>query len=227
MMRSDLCVVIPAYQCATSIAEVVRGARCWVATVVVVDDGSTDGTAASAAAAGAVVESLPNNRGKGCALRRGIELALGRDPAAIVLMDGDGQHDPNDLPALFAAWDARRGDLIIGSRWEERGKMPGTRYWTNYIGTRALSWLTGLDGLQDTQSGYRLLAADFARRMRLRSDGYAVESEMLIAAARHGARLAFVPVRAIYSDNPSHFRPLLDTARIAWQSMCFKVFGDG
>ena len=225
-MRTDIVVVIPAYCCAASIADVVRGARRYIGTVIVVDDGSTDRTADLARGAGATVESLPVNRGKGAALRRGLELALERAPSAVLLMDGDGQHDPEDIPALLAGWDGGRGDLVIGSRWSERDKMPGARFWTNYIGSRALSWMTGFAELEDTQSGFRLLGAGLAARLRLRSDGYAIESEMLIRSSQLGARLVFVPVRAIYGDSPSHFRPLLDTWRIMWQSMCCKVFGD-
>ena len=222
MSREDIVAVIPAFDCGGTIGAVVAGTRRFLADVVVVSDGSRDDTAAKAEAAGARVEVLPENRGKGFALRRGIELALARAPRALVLLDGDGQHDPGDLPALFAAWDGGRGDLVVGARLEDAGRIPRARYWTNYIGTRILTWMSELE-LEDSQSGYRLLSSDLARRMRLRSDGYAIETEMLIKAGKAGARVAHVPVRTIYNDEKSHFRPLLDTLRIALAAIQFKV----
>ncbi len=105
-----------------------------------------------------------------------------------MLLDGDGQHDPGDIPALIAAWDGGGVDLRGGcapAGFAER--IPPARYWTNYIGTRILSWMSELE-LEDSQSGYRLISSDLARRLRLRSDGYAIESEMLIKAGKVGAR---------------------------------------
>jgi glycosyltransferase involved in cell wall biosynthesis len=193
--------------------------------IVVVDDGSRDGTGSAAAAEGAEVVRLPENLGKGLALRTGIAAALASQTAAVVLLDADGQHDPDDLPALLAAWDDGRPDLVIGARLGDRASMPSARYWTNYIGTRVLSWMTGRE-LEDSQCGYRLLSASLAERLDLRSDGFAIESEMLIKASRQGARFAHVPVRTIYNGSSSHFRPVLDTLRISLASVYFQVFDD-
>lgn len=223
--RADVVAVIPAYQAAHTVGAVVDGARRHVATVVVVDDGSADGTADAARAAGAEVESLPRNRGKGYALRRGIERALAHGPEAVVLMDADGQHAPDDLPAFLARWDADRPDLIVGARLGDSEPIPPARYWTNYIGSRILSWMSGLE-LEDSQSGYRLLSAELLRRLPLTADGFAVESEMLLKAARVGARVAHVRVRTIYNGGGSHFRPLADTVRISCASIYYKVFDD-
>jgi glycosyltransferase involved in cell wall biosynthesis len=227
-MRSEIVAVIPAFECAASIGGVVAGVRRHLETVVVVDDGSGDGTAEAAGRAGARVERLPVNHGKGYALRHGIGVALGLQPCAplaVVLLDGDGQHDPDDLPALFAPWDRGEADLVIGTRLEHPERIPGARYWTNYIGSRVLSWMTGLE-LRDSQSGLRLLDAGLLRRLPLESDGYAIESEMLLKAARRGARVEHVPIRVIYDGLPSHFRPLRDVVRISCAAIYFKVFDD-
>ena len=224
-MRRDVVAVIPAYQCAATIGAVVSGVRRFLDSVVVVDDGSDDATGAAAAAAGARVERLPRNRGKGVALLRGIEIALAADPEAVLLLDGDGQHDPADVPAFLAAWDAGAGELLIGSRMGDPDVIPRARYWTNRIGSRVLSWMTGWD-VADSQSGYRLLSADLLRRLPLASRGYAVESEMLIKAAHRRARLAEVPIRTIYEGNTSHYRPLLDTARISLWCVYWKAFDE-
>jgi glycosyltransferase involved in cell wall biosynthesis len=223
--RRDVVVVIPAFDAAKTVGAVVAGAREHVATVVVVDDGSADHTAEAALAAGAEVEMLERNRGKGYALRRGIEIALELGPEAVVLMDADGQHAPEDLPAFLARWDAERPDLIVGARLAAPEQIPAARYWTNYVGSRILSWMSGLD-LEDSQSGYRLLSADLLRRFELTADGFAIESEMLLKAARLQARLAHVRVRTIYNGGGSHFRPLTDTVKISCASIYYKVFDD-
>jgi glycosyltransferase involved in cell wall biosynthesis len=222
-MRDDIAAVIPAYQCESTIAAVVTGARSHVGRAIAVDDGSTDATAEAAREAGGDVLSLPGNRGKGFALRHGIAAALAGGAEAVVLLDGDGQHDPADIPRLVAAWDRGAGNLVIGSRMGSPETMPGERYWTNYIGSRVLSWMTG-HRLEDSQSGFRLLSAPLLAGLGLESDGYAVESEMLIKAAHRGARIAHVPVRTIYeADGGSHFRPLRDTLRISWWAVVFKA----
>lgn len=225
MSRNDLCAVIPAFRAEPTLGAVVDGVRRHLARVVVVDDGSDDATADVARAGGAEVLVLDRNRGKGYALRQGIARALAGEPEAIVLLDADGQHDPDDLPAFLRAWDERRPDLVIGCRLEDRSDIPPARFWTNYIGSRILTWMTGFE-LLDSQSGYRLLSAELARRLGLSADGYAIESEMLIKAARRGARLEHVRVRTIYNDAGSHFRPVLDTFRISCASIYFKVFDD-
>jgi glycosyltransferase involved in cell wall biosynthesis len=224
-MRRDVIAVIPAYRCAQSIGPVVEGVRRHLDRVIVVDDGSDDDTAVKAERAGAKVVRSAVNEGKGAALRRGIAAALEDSPPAVLLLDADGQHDPADVPALIGPWERGEADLVIGSRWGGKDSSPGARYWTNYIGSRVLSWMTGVE-LFDSQSGYRLLDGELVRRLQLRSRRYAIESEIVIKAARLGARLAHVPVRTIYGENPSHFRPVLDTFRISCAAIYFKVFDD-
>lgn len=224
-MRCDIVAAIPAYDCAATVGEVVAGCRNFLDTVIVVDDGSSDETAERARAAGARVERLAENQGKGFALRRGIALALTYDPQAVVLLDADGQHDPNDLPALTAAWDRGLADLIIGTRMDAPADIPRARYWTNYIGSRILTWMSGVE-LSDSQCGYRLLSADLLRRLHLTANGYAIESEMLLKAARLGARIGHVPVRTIYTGGPSYFQPVRDTVRISCASIYFKIFDE-
>ncbi|MEO8503198.1 MAG: glycosyltransferase family 2 protein [Acidobacteriota bacterium] len=224
-MRSDLCAVIPAFQCEKSIGAVVEGVRLHLDQVWVVDDGSSDRTAEIATGAGARVERLERNRGKGFALRRGLALAAASSPPGVLLLDGDGQHDPADIPAFLSAWDQGAGDMLLGNRWGDLSVIPGARYWTNYIGSRVLSWMTGRE-LLDSQSGYRLLSSDLIRRLSLCSDRYAIETEMLIKAARMGARFASVPVRTIYGEQESHFRPVHDTFMISCAAVYFKVFDD-
>lgn len=233
--RQDVIAVIPAYQCAVTVGEVVTGVLAHVSRVIVIDDGATDGSGEVAAAAGAEVIRNPANRGKGHALRRGFEAILaerraalerGEAPevAAVAMLDGDGQHDPDDLPVLLAAWDSGAYDLVVGGRLKEKALIPPHRYWTNAIGTQLLSWVTGVK-LEDSQSGYRVLAVDLLDRMRLASDGYAIESEMLIKAARRRARLGQVVIQTIYHDRvPSFYRPVRDTVAITLASAYHRLF---
>jgi glycosyltransferase involved in cell wall biosynthesis len=239
--RDDIVAVIPAYQCAATVGEVVTATRRHVQRVVVCDDGSTDGTGAVAREAGALVITNSENRGKGHALGRAFQVALmpwdGADregegpilhpaPAALALLDGDGQHDPDDLVSLFAVWDQGIWDLLVGARLADKEAVPAHRYWTNTIGSRLLSFITGV-GLEDSQSGYRVIGSDLLRSLGLRSTGYAVESEMLIKAARQGARIGHARVKTIYHDRvPSFYRPVLDTTRITFASIYHRLVDD-
>jgi polyprenyl-phospho-N-acetylgalactosaminyl synthase len=213
--------LVPAFQAEDTVGAVVGGARRHLERVVVVDDGSSDATGARARAAGAEVVRLPENRGKGAALRAGLEAILATDATHVAFLDADGQHDPSDLPVLLEA--ARRGEaFVIGSRMGDAEAIPTYRFRTNEIGSRILTRMTGHE-IEDAQSGYRVVAASVLRRLRLNARGYSIESEMLLKAAPHVRRFAHVPVRAIYGG-PSHYRPFRDTWVISWASVYYKVF---
>jgi glycosyltransferase involved in cell wall biosynthesis len=215
--------LVPAYQAEATVGAVVRGARPFVERVVVVDDGSSDATGAEARSGGAEVQRLPENRGKGAALRAGLEtvLAAGSGASHVAFLDADGQHDPSDLPGLLAA--ARGGeDFVIGSRMGEPDAIPAYRFRTNEIGSRILERMTGLE-IEDAQSGFRVVSTSLLRRFRLNARGYAIETEMLLKAAPFLRRFAHVPVRAIYGG-PSHYRPFRDTWIISWAAVYYKVF---
>ncbi len=214
--------LVPAYQAAATVGQVVRGLLRHVPRVLVVDDGSSDATGERAAAAGAQVLRLPSNSGKGSALRAGISRALESEATHVAFVDADGQHDPDDLPKLLAA--AREGDaFVIGSRMSRPEEIPAVRYRTNEIGSRILSRMTGLE-IEDGQSGYRVVAAGLLRRLNLTSRGYLIETEMLLKAAPRLARFRHVPVRVVYGG-PSHYRAFRDTWIISWGAVYYKVFG--
>ena len=160
--------IIPAYQAAATVGEVVRGLSRSLERVVVVDDGSTDATAAEAERAGAEVLRRAANGGKGSALRTGLARVLEGDATHVAFVDADGQHDPADLPALLEA--ARAGDaFIIGSRMGDFDSIPFYRFRTNEIGSRILSRMSGLE-VEDAQSGYRVVFAPFRRQQRHRAE---------------------------------------------------------
>jgi len=214
--------LVPAYQAEPTVGSVVRGLLRHVPRVLVVDDGSTDRTGLAAAQAGAVLIRLPANGGKGSALRAGLAWLLESEFTHVAFVDADGQHDPDDLPALLDA--ARAGEqFVIGSRTSGADGIPAVRFRTNEIGSRILARMTGHD-VEDGQSGYRVIAAAVLRRLSLSSRGYSIETEMLLKAAPHVPRFASVPVRAIYSAAPSHYRPFRDTWIISWGAVYYKVF---
>lgn len=211
---------------------VVAGLLRHVPKVLVVDDGSGDGTAAEAGAAGAEVLVRGRNGGKGSAVREGLARLLAADPGPsghralpthVAFVDGDGQHAPDDLPALLAA--ARDGaDFVIGSRLLDRAGMPGKNYWANAIGDRVLSRMTGLV-VEDGQSGLRVLSVPLLSRLRLTARRYAIENEILVKAAPHVRRLAVVPVRSIYGEERRHYRPFRDTWVTCWLTVHYKTTG--
>jgi glycosyltransferase involved in cell wall biosynthesis len=198
--------LIPGFNEAPRIGAVIEVARTHL-PVIVVDDGSTDGTAETARAAGAAVIEQRPNRGKGAALRAGFRRALDDGADAILTLDADGQHDPAEIPALLAAWSADpRPDLVIGRR--NFRAMPPIRRLSNEIGGRAFSWAVGRD-IPDNQSGYRLVSRRVAEAT-LASDepGFAFEVEQITTCIRLGGTIAWVPIRTIYAGAPSHIRPL-------------------
>jgi glycosyltransferase involved in cell wall biosynthesis len=214
-------VLIPAYQADATVGEIARGARRHVARVLVVDDGSTDATAARAREAGAEVLRLEVNSGKGAALRAGLSRLLSTPATHVAFLDADAQHDPEDLPALLAA--ARDGDeFVIGSRMARPQDTPPVRYRTNEIGSRILTRMTGHE-IEDGQSGYRVVSTRVLRELDLKSNGYLIETEMLLKAARHVKGFRHVPIRVVYGG-PSHYRPFRDTWIISWGAVYFKVF---
>ncbi len=212
--------VVPAFRCRATVGAVVEGLRRWIGDVLVVDDGSADGTDEAARAAGARVLVRSANGGKGCALRDGLAVLLAGPVTHVAFVDADGQHDPRDLPALLEA--ARAGaDFVVGSRLRDVAAMPAKNYWANTIGDRVLSRMTGLD-VEDGQSGYRVVATGLLRRIHLRAERYSIENEILIKAAPFVTRFASVPIRTIYGVR-SHYRPFRDTWVTSWLSVFYKT----
>ncbi len=216
----DVCAIVPAFNEARTIADVVRALRPLVREVLVVDDGSSDGTGTLAASAGATVARHDVNRGKGHAVRTGLAFVLARPFTHVLLIDGDGQHRPSDVPALLDAARRTGADLIVGERVFDKTQMPASRYYTNVIGSRALSWFIG-SAIRDSQSGFRLIRTAPLRALTLTATGYEVETEMLIKLARRGATMSSVPVTLSYGAK-SKLRPIRDTTRTCFLAVYYR-----
>jgi predicted MFS family arabinose efflux permease/membrane-associated phospholipid phosphatase len=194
----------------------VREVRRHVRGLTIVDDGSSPETAREldriAAEADAYVVRVPERHGKGAALREGIASALEQDPrpAAVLLIDADGQHPPESIEALYAA--GSTAELVIGDRFGDLGAMPLHRRVANQVSRGVLELATGRH-VRDTQSGMRLLTGR-ALDLPVQGDGYDAESRHLKAALVHGLEVAWVPIPAIYGGERSLFRPVRDSARV-------------
>ena len=215
---SQIIALIPAYNEAARVANVVRAARVYL-PVWVVDDGSTDDTAARAQAAGATVLHQMPNQGKGAALDAGFRRALIEGVEASLTLDADGQHDPTEITKFLEAYAVQRADLIIGAR--DFRQIPWVRRLANTLGRRSFSWALGQPVL-DNQSGYRLISRRLLQAaLRSRERGFEFEVEMIVTCVTRGFKLAWVPIRTIYADESSHINPWNHTVnfiRLVWRT---------
>jgi glycosyltransferase involved in cell wall biosynthesis len=209
--------LIPAYNEEARITGVVRGASLHL-PVLVVDDGSKDETAHLAKKAGAEVISYQPNRGKGAALRVGFKKAMEMGVSAVLTLDADGQHDPDEIPLFLDAYATGVSKLIIGAR--DFSRMPFIRKIANTLGGRMISWAAGQEIL-DNQSGYRLISSQVMQAMlKSMESGFEFEVEMVMTCLRNGWSLGWVPIRTIYSNEGSHIHPVrhfLNFMRMIWQ----------
>jgi glycosyltransferase involved in cell wall biosynthesis len=219
----NICALIPAFNEAGRIAPVVRGVIRRGITAVVIDDGSSDGTAEAAEAAGAVCLRHAPNQGKGVALRAGIRYALDHDFSHLLFIDGDGQHRPEDIPSLVDTARRTAAAMVIGTRSFDRARMPLERYCSNRFGSLIASWLAGRT-IRDSQSGFRLIRADALRGVKLRARKYEIEMEILIKLSRAGCRIEHAPVGTVYEGGQarSKMKPVRDTVRICLWSLAFR-----
>jgi glycosyltransferase involved in cell wall biosynthesis len=195
---------------------VVAGTRAHVARVIVVDDGSTDDTAARARAAGAEVLRHADNAGKGAALATGLRALAAAGVARALTLDADGQHLPSEIPVLLEASDAAPEAIVVGERRKAGHTIARLNRFGNWVADRLLRRIAGRP-LPDTQSGFRVYPVAATLGLAVRGTRYDFETEVLLRAARRGVPLVGVPVDVHYppvAERVSHFRPAVDTLRI-------------
>ncbi|MBF0319148.1 MAG: glycosyltransferase family 2 protein [Nitrospirae bacterium] len=219
-MTDRICAAIPAYNASATIGAVVRGSLDHLRRVYVVDDGSTDNTAEMARAAGAEVLCHTRNMGKGQALRTLFECAAADGYEAVVTLDADAQHDPNEIPLFLSAYVAAPSEIIVGSRMREKDKIPRDRYNSMQIARFYIS-LAANQFIEDTQCGFRLYPLSVIKTMELHGQRYVTETEMLIKAGDSGKFIRFVNVSTIYGEAGSHFRPVMDITAITAYVMSY------
>jgi glycosyltransferase involved in cell wall biosynthesis len=210
--RKTVAAIIPAYLEEKHIADVVRRTLVQLDHVLVVDDGSADATAAAARNAGAEVVVHPENRGKGESIKTGLRHWLERNLNYVVILDGDGQHLPEEIARFLAAASSTRAELLIGTRMQDVRDMPLVRRAVNRYMSNKISRLCG-QSIPDTQCGFRMLHRSLIPDVLGGAERFDYETEMLILASRKGCRVESVPITTVYSDEVSSIHPMRDTIR--------------
>lgn len=211
-LRMNICVVIPTYNEANAIGNVINQVRARNLDLLIIDDGSTDNTYEIAQSSGVKVLKNLKNQGKGAALIRGFEFALNNNYDAVITMDGDGQHLADDIPLFIGACENSKSAIIVGNRMKETKSMPLIRILTN----KSMSWLISLVAGQiipDTQCGFRLIKKEVLTKTRFRSNNFEIESEILIKASRAGFKIDSIPIKTVYGKEKSRINPILDSLR--------------
>lgn len=211
-------VVIPALNESSTIRDIVTRSLKITSKVIVVDDGSSDGT--SLALEGLPVMILQNqtSMGKGASLWRGFQYALELGAERIITLDADGQHLPEEIPRLIQASQEAAHRLIIGARPRDWSQIHNPRVLANRVADFWISWASGY-WVQDTQSGFRIYPKRLLEKINIKHGkgrGFVFESEVLIKASRLGFESVCVPITSPPSpkSRKSHFRPILDVLRI-------------
>jgi len=214
-LYENIAVIVPAYNESEQICSVIKKIKKHILSknIFVIDDGSTDNTADKSLGLGVKVIKHKKKSGKGRALITGFgEILYSEKISAVITLDGDGQHDPCDIPAFVEKFKESGADIVIGNRMNNTAEMPPLRRFTNKTTSLVISGLTGLK-IPDSQSGYRLLRKSLLSNMNLNSVHFDTESEILLRAGKTGAKISSVPIRTIYSSKKSEINPLVDTFR--------------
>ncbi|HHS14172.1 MAG TPA: glycosyltransferase family 2 protein [bacterium] len=222
--RIPVSVVIPAYNSARQIGDVLLKSLRVVSreSIVVVDDGSCDETAAVVDSFNVFLLRHTRNLGKGEALKSGIGYALKRSAKGIVTLDGDGQHDPSEIQEMIAIMDRENADLVIGCRKFQYGIMPADRILSNRIS----SWMISRcikQPVPDSQCGFRLFRTEKLKNLEIDAKRFEVETEMLLRAAGKGWVIRFCPIQTLYNNSPSHIRRGRDTWDFLRTLIAFRV----
>ncbi len=214
--RYSVLVVIPAYNAAAHLPELISRLQVYVCptNLLIVDDGSTDGTRDIIRRKGLTHISFPQNRGKGAALLAGFEYALCHGYRSVLSLDADLQHLPEEIPHFYALDDGYR--LVLGTRRISRKNVPFSRWLSNNLTSIIIS-IFATRRVRDSQSGFRLIPTSFLRAINLKTTDYDLESEILFKAGILGREVAEVEISTVYEGSTSYIRPLRDTGRFIRQ----------
>lgn len=210
---NKVAALIPCYHEEATIADVVSRVRKILDGVLVVDDGSKDATAAQARVAGAQVIVHRQNMGKGAAIKTGLRALLERgDFEYFVILDGDGQHLPEEIASFLQKATEIPAAIYVGNRMSRSRNMPLVRKLTNKYMSWEVSRHCG-QPVPDSQCGFRMVSRRLAANLFCESNGYDYETEMLLVAAAEGHRIVSVPVSTVYAQETSWIRPIRDGLR--------------
>ena len=225
MNGERIAVLIPALNAEKTLPRVIAAARKELEPVVVIDDGSTDRTGDIARAAGVLVLRHEVNRGKGAALKTGFDWAIANGFDGVITLDADGQHLASEIPKFLAERAEGRADLIIGGRAHLFGGMLPRRRNANRFSAWCITKCSGVP-ITDSQSGFRFYSGKLLKSLRLRTDRFDMESEVIVRAGRRHFKIVTIPIELGFIDgiSTSHYKPLVDTMRIAWTVTRARLF---
>ena len=206
------CVIIPTYNESRTIGGLVSDIRKKGLDVLVIDDGSRDETGLIAQKKGAALITHAENKGKGASLKRGFDHVLDSEYEAVIMMDGDGQHNPDDVGRFMAAASDTGAALVIGNRMGDTKSMPFIRKLTNGV----LSWFVSKfinQHIPDSQCGFMLIKRNVLEKIKLVSLNFEIEAEILIKTAKEKFKIFSIPIKTIYQGEASKINPLLDSGR--------------
>lgn len=217
--------IIPALNAERTLPRVIEEARKQIEPVLVIDDGSSDRTGEVARNGGAIVVRHEKNRGKGGALKTGFAYALEHGYDGVITLDADGQHLAAEIPKFLREHEQSGADLIIGGRAHLFGEMLPRRRTANRFSAWCIAKCSG-QRITDSQSGFRYYSAKLIGAMKLRTDGFDMESEVIVRAGRRGFRIVTIPIELGFVDgvSTSHYKPLMDSLRIAWTVTRARLF---
>ena len=204
-----ICSVIPAYNEQLHLGVIIKGVKKHGLDVIVVDDGSTDQTATIAAQEADFFIRHPENKGKGCALRSGFAFAFEKGYQAIITIDGDGQHNPADIPLFVKRAESSHAGIVIGNRMHCPKGMPPVRVLCNMVGTKMIS-VVCKQHIPDALNGYRIIKREVLESVTLETEGFDIDPEILIKASQVGFTVDSVNIECVYGKEVSHIRPLFD-----------------
>jgi glycosyltransferase involved in cell wall biosynthesis len=220
---ASVCILIPAYNAGQTLRAVALECLAQEYPVIVIDDGSRDGTAQTVSDLPLTLLAHVHNKGKGAALKTGFDWAIAHGYCGIVTLDADGQHDPGAIHRLLDEADKKEYDCLLASRHNQFEEMAGLRKFWNRFGVWCLRKLTGFE-ITDSQSGFRYYRASLLSTVQLEKNGYDLEMELLVKAWKHGFSIGSLPVPARVADGraTSHYRPVRDTWNISMTFLKFK-----
>lgn len=213
-------VLIPAYNEANAIGEVIDKVKSKGLTLLVVDDGSSDNTAEIAISKKVDVLRHTTNLGKGASLKDGFNDTLKGDYESVLVLDGDGQHDPGEIPNFLKKMRESGADIVVGNRMNDIQSMPLKRKLTNKFMSYLISKIAKQE-IPDTQCGYRMIKTKVLKDIKISTSKYEIESEILLKAAKKGYKIQSVPIKTIYKGQKSQINPVTDTIRFF--SFLFKI----
>ena len=223
MSKKRYFIVIPAFNEGATIRKVVCKGLTYSDKVVVIDDGSIDNTVVQIADLPITILQNHNNQGKAATLMRGFKHALANDADAIISLDGDGQHDANDIPKLIAAHQQYENKIIIGARLQNNEEAPKHRLWANRFADFWISW-AARHHVQDSQSGFRLYPAKILKNIHVAHGKYSsfvFETAIIINAGRKNFQTHAIPIKSCYPKERriSHYQPWRDTTKVVLMIM--------